>query len=532
MASTDGNPWFYPDLLSAAAGEKVTIHASSVSSPCQLVISRVGAERVEYARFDSIDVPNLAIPDSADECGCDWASVFTFEINAEWPSGYYDLEMIDPSGSSTHHFVCVRPTAGNRIERPVIVLNTNTYLAYNYWGGANSYAHVDSMMSGERDANAAMQTAIGRLSQRRPFAQALLAPPPDAPRLVNLQPRAVGEMGFPGTAEFLAEHLPSPYDGSAGFLHKWEHAFVAWAEKQGLSFDFVTDYDFDRNPHLVQGYETVFLVGHSEYWSGEQRRQLDEYTNAGGNLAIFSGNTAYWKVRWEDDGATMVAHKLRGETNDPLWRDEATRGEATHLWSHPAFGRPEAEVTGLSFIYGGYHRLVMCVARGTSAYTVYDDAHWALADTDLYYGDAIGGDVPLLGYENDGCPIRFDHRGLPVPDGGLGVPENLEIIALAPAMLFEPPDSPFPPVIPPENPEVLARIAYGLEGEEGMQRVNRGHAVLASFKKGRGEVFNAGTTEWAHGLAATDPFVEKITWNVIRRFCPELAKTLALSSRR
>ncbi len=29
---------------------------------------------------------------------------------------------------------------------------------------------------------------------------------------------------------------------------------------------------------------------------------------------------------------------------------------------------------------------------------------------------------------------------------------------------------------------------------------------MASFAKGAGEVFNAGTTEWAHGLAANDPF--------------------------
>jgi hypothetical protein len=42
--------------------------------------------------------------------------------------------------------------------------------------------------------------------------------------------------------------------------------------------------------------------------------------------------------------------------------------------------------------------------------------------------------------------------------------------------------------------------------------------VMASFRRGAGEVFNGGTTEWAHGLAARDPFVERITRNVLRRF--------------
>jgi hypothetical protein len=45
----------------------------------------------------------------------------------------------------------------------------------------------------------------------------------------------------------------------------------------------------------------------------------------------------------------------------------------------------------------------------------------------------------------------------------------------------------------------------------------RGHAVMASFRRGAGEVFNSGTTEWAYGLAARNPFVERITRNVLDR---------------
>jgi hypothetical protein len=40
---------------------------------------------------------------------------------------------------------------------------------------------------------------------------------------------------------------------------------------------------------------------------------------------------------------------------------------------------------------------------------------------------------------------------------------------------------------------------------------------MASFARGKGEVFNGGTTEWAHGLAAHDPFIEQITRNVLKR---------------
>jgi hypothetical protein len=41
---------------------------------------------------------------------------------------------------------------------------------------------------------------------------------------------------------------------------------------------------------------------------------------------------------------------------------------------------------------------------------------------------------------------------------------------------------------------------------------------MSSFERGRGEVFNGATTEWAHGLKAGDPFITKITRNVLRRF--------------
>jgi hypothetical protein len=220
-------------------------------------------------------------------------------------------------------------------------------------------------------------------------------------------------------------------------------------------------------------------------------------------------------VRWEAGGGVLICRKWAGFAEDPV--AAADPSAATHLWSHPAFGRPEAATTGLSFLFGGYHRLGLCVARGAGGYTVYRDKHWALEGCDLYYGDVIGSQVPLLGYENDGCRFGFDADNLPYPLAELGVPEALEIIALAPAAFAEAP-GPYRPLIPPEQLEVVAEIAYGARDLRTQARVLRGHAVMASFRRGEGEVFNAGTTEWAHGLGADDPFVTRITRTVLRRF--------------
>jgi hypothetical protein len=506
-------PHCYSDKLSARPGERVTLHASSAGGPCKLEVARVGAGRERVLAHGAVAVGDHAIPAHADRDGCGWPAAFTFEIGRDWKSGYYDIVLTDGAGESTHHFVCVLPAAGAPKPRMVLVLATNTLHAYNYWGGANAYCDVAALMERRAPLPEAMAGAIGVLSAERPFAQALLAAPEDVQRLVNLRKRGFKEKSWAGDPAWSRLHRPSPYDSSAGFLHKWEHAFVRWAEGEGLAFDYLTDFDLDRDPNALDGYDVVLLVGHSEYWSAPERAALDAFVDRGGKLAIFSGNTGFWKVRWENGGKRFICHKWNGEM-----AERVPAADATHLWSHPMFAKPEAALTGLSFLYGGYHRLGMCAARGQGGYTVHRHKHWALEGTDLFYGDVFGDDIPLIGYENDGCPMTFGADGLPAPAGGAGVPENLEIIASVPCMFAEPEDNPYRPLIPPEKMDIVARVAFGDASAAMQERVSRGHAVMASFARGKGEVFNAGTTEWAHGLAANDPFVVQITRNVLKRF--------------
>ena len=503
----------YTDTLSLRPGEHFALHASSAQGPCALEIARVGAARQVVHRQASIPVGHHPTPDHADRDGCGWPAALTIEVGTDWPSGYYDIVLTDAAGEAAHHFVVVKPAA--RTARAAFVLATNTMHAYNWWGGANAYCDVTALMDRRADLPTAMAGAIGVLSTQRPFPRMLIAPPADVPRLVNLRPRDFEERPFAGDPAWPRRRELSPYDNSAGFLNKWEHAFAAWAEGQGVGLDYFTDRDLETEPGLLDGYAALILVGHSEYWSGPQRDAIEAYVDHGGKLAIFSGNTAFWKVRFEGD--RFICHKWRGFEADPV--TAANPAQATHLWSHRAFARPEAAITGLSFLFAGYHRLGLCAARGQGGYTVYDHRHWALAGCDLFYGDVIGQGLPFLGYENDGCRFQFGEDGLPKPVATLGVPAGLEIIALAPCALGEDPDSGYRPLIPPENLDIIAREVFGdPPGQETERRLLRGHAAMATFRRGKGEVFNGGTTEWAHALKAGDPFVERITLNVLRRF--------------
>ena len=88
-------------------------------------------------------------------------------------------------------------------------------------------------------------------------------------------------------------------------------------------------------------------VGHDEYWSAEQRNNVEAARDAGVNLAFFSGNEIFWKTRWTssiDASATsyrtIVTYKESqvGAAVDPL--NTAPTYTTTATWRDPQFGAP------------------------------------------------------------------------------------------------------------------------------------------------------------------------------------------------
>lgn len=508
--------WAYSDRLSARAGERVALHVTGTGARADVEIARLGRERRVVHRIPDVAVGVHPVPERAHVVGCGWPAACAFVVPPEWPSGYYEIPLRGSDGAVARHCLVVRPA--RPAARAVLVLATNTYHAYNWWGGANTYVWIGGPRPAPLPADPAAHVVAGRLSVERPFAAGIMKPASPRHRIVTTARRGFREPPSPG--EVMDEVLAGGegWDCPAGFVDKWEHAFVAWAEGAGYALDYLTDADLEAEPDALAPYRLALFVGHSEYWSFGERTAVERFVDAGGRVAIFSGNTCYWQCRWEDGGRTFVAHKARAEAEDPAATDPARRHLATGHWSSAIVGRPEAALTGLSFLMGGYHRFGLCVARGIAGYTVWRDDHWALAGADLYWGDVFGDDCRLVGYENDGCALTFGADGLPYPQPRLGVPANLEIIATAPATLGEPETDDYGRLVPPEAYDVVAR-AWGGEDTPAVRRAMfRGHAVMAAFRRGAGEVFNAGTTEWAYGLAAGNPFVERITRNVMDRF--------------
>ena len=100
-------------------------------------------------------------------------------------------------------------------------------------------------------------------------------------------------------------------------------------------------------------------VGHDEYWSGNQRTNVEAARNAGVHLAFLSGNEVFWKTRWENSITqptetyrTLVCYK---ETHANRRKIDPLPNVWTGTWRDPRFsppadgGRPENALTGTIF---------------------------------------------------------------------------------------------------------------------------------------------------------------------------------------
>ena len=257
------------------------------------------------------------------------------------------------------------------------------------------------------------------------------------------------------------------------------------------TIDVCTSFDLDSDAGVLDGVNVLISVGHDEYWSNAMRDRVQAFVRSGGNVAFFSGNTAWWKVRFEDDGRTMACFKSSLE--DPLAGDppEELTG---HFCDCPAAGlagsheaREENTLTGVSYRRG----ILGFSALGYTILDPDDDSAWG--NYGINYFDAIPGGPARYGLtfgegvfqlETDGAEYDLDPQadGAPVLTGRDGTPSNFRILA-----------------------------ALDLRSSTSVSQA--GLATLGYYTN-VGTVFTAATTDWAPKLVE-DGDVGQITRNVI-----------------
>lgn len=510
MDGERGEIWAYTDRFSYQPGDTVTVFVSSTAATFGFRLARDGAAEMDVLSVRDIPAFWQDTPDQCSVEGCGWQPTHSFRVDENWPSGAYRLTLTaegrDGAAIVSHHLFIVTPKRSRKQGRVLQVAATGTWCAYNTWGGSN---HYEGITGPGRDQFAT------HVSSQRPWCRGFVVLPPDAPRvpIENAVPPAATPR-YPHMEWAYATGHSKKY-ASAGWASYDRHMF-RWAEAAGYEIDLISQHELHFAPDLLQDYDCAVFVGHDEYWTWEMRDAVDAFVDAGGGAARFAGNFL-WQTRLEDAGRSQICYKYRARKEDPAYQGDVTR--ATNAWEAPEIGRPGARTFGLNAMRGIYVGWGGCAPRGMRGFPVYRPEHWAFAGAGLYYGDMLGGDSHVFGYEVDG----LDHEirgGLPYATADSGAPADIEILAVGMACQVE--ESADVPLkdqfLGDEDGRFTAETLFGSPTDENLDKVKRSNGMIVNFKRGKGEVFHAGSCEWVAGLLRRDPVVERVTANVLDRY--------------
>ncbi|MBP2447963.1 VCBS repeat-containing protein [Rhizobium leguminosarum] len=311
-----------------------------------------------------------------------WAVSASWTVPDDAVSGVYIAKLVRQDGTFGENQIpfIVRDDASH--SDIVFQTSDETWQAYNGWGGANFYG-------GNGPATGQGAGRAYALSYNRPIATR----------------DGVGT-----------------YAGPQDYLFGAEYAGIYWLEQNGYDVSYLSGIDVDRYGSLLLNHKTYVDAGHDEYWSGQQRTNVEAARDAGVNLMFWSGNEVYWRTRWGNaysaDGTpyrTLISYK---ET----WGPPGTSLDPSNEWtgtfrdprlSPPAIGgdNPENSLTGQLF-------KVDDVGGNLGAIKVaYDDANlrfWRNTSVaNLQPGQTATLTKNYLGYEWDEAPDNgFDPAGL------------------------------------------------------------------------------------------------------------------------
>lgn len=375
----------YAGAVSVAQGQPVGLHVSvGAAAVFDVEVARLGAERVVVWGQKNVPGAEQPVPEDASANGCGWPETLKVPVGADWRPGYYEvtLKAADAGGKWTGRgrrtaestaFFIVRAAKPGSESKILLQLATNTYNAYNNWGGFSVYAY-----------NGLGKNQGHRVSFDRP---------------------------------------------AASQFSRWERPFVQWAEAAGYELEYAANGDLEARPELLEAYKLVLSVGHDEYWSAPMRDHLEAFIGRGGNVAFFSGNTCCWQIRMEDEGRAFTCWK-QSFAQDPVYQT-ADHATLSTLWGHHLVKRPENQLTGVGFLHGGYRNSHGQFMGEPAEFTVHRPGHWMLEGTGLKAGDRFGAKDTIVGYECDGSELEW-RDGLPFPTGKDGTPASFEVLATCP----------------------------------------------------------------------------------------------------
>jgi hypothetical protein len=296
--------------------------------------------------------------DSLGMVECNWTNPYVLNVPGtadptDWMSGVYVIKLT-ASSSRKQQYIIFAVRDDMRASDLLMAQTVNTYQAYNVWGGKSLYGTIASRAD---TANKAMKVSFDR-----PY---------------------YGDQTYGASAFF----------GSALKTLGREQAMIQWLEREGYDVSYATNIDVDNNPALLWNHRAFLSVGHDEYWSWKMRDNVEGARDRGVNLGFFSGNTAYWQVRYEASVSSNAPSRVMVGYKE-FWRQDPITPDylKTNLFRAAPVNRSEDAMMGVRFI-----------TQARPPFCVEDESHWVFTGTGLKNGDCLltSAGTPFLGYEVD-----------------------------------------------------------------------------------------------------------------------------------
>lgn len=350
----------FASATSVKAGDAIGLHVRSQGSFTWHAYrlghyQGLGGRHMGSGTAARVNQPACTTNTSSGMVSCNWARTATVQTQATWTSGVYVVVLTTGTYQNYITFVV-------RDDRPDAILAispTNTYQAYNNFPddgltGKSLYGH---------HSYGATNTSNGRIyavtvSYDRPYART-------------------------GISDVLRDEYP----------------FIQWAEGRGYDMSYATEVDLHANPALATAARSMWVPGHSEYWTDPMFEAVRTARDAGIGQAFMGANNLYWRVRLEPNSAQVPRRQMTCWKSDWAKDPIKTTGLQTGLFR--TFQKPEQEVLGQ--MYSGPAGLT----QGRHPWVVTAPNHWFYRGTGVSRGSTIAN---IVGTETD-----FRHSASPFP---------------------------------------------------------------------------------------------------------------------
>jgi hypothetical protein len=337
-----------------------------------------------------------------------------------------------------------------------VLASTNTWNAYNNFGGRSNYINVDQLPA-QPTVNARQDMSRyggGAFDAWAPL-DACYAPLSfDRPEPGNTLPEQI--------------ELTDPIEGRDG-CHQApaEWRLLGWLEREGFDYDLYADYHLHSGQLDLSAYKVLVLSAHPEYWSEAMYQRVKTWVyEQGGRLMYLGGNGLNCVVEFLDDATLRYRTHLDSPTGLLGMPDPQNPTHYLESRFHRASGESEANLLGVVTTETG----IMTAAP----YRVREAGHWAFAGTGLQDGDLFGMQSLHERCSGGASGHETDKRSASSPPG-------------------------------------TALLAKGINPNEG------GSEMTYYATGSGGEVFSVGSITYIASLPV-DETISRITRNVLERF--------------